>query len=114
VLGLTSFRSRSGVLNTSAYTGELTYSNVTSRERWQIPVDGLVVNGRQITIESNNRNAALRKPQAVIDTSSPYTYVPRRVANAVYDAIRDPNTAQSADGQYTVTDGRPAEVCPYA
>lgn len=104
--------SPSGIINSSAYTGEITYSNVTSRERWQIPVEGLAINGRQVAIESSNRNPALRTPQAVVDTSSPYIYVPRRVARAVYDIIRGENSAQGSDDLYQFNDGRSAEVRP--
>jgi hypothetical protein len=52
-----------GGINSSLFTGAINYIRVSEVKWWTIPMDSVVVNGQEITLPANTKNA-------IIDTGS--------------------------------------------
>ncbi|KAF9965444.1 hypothetical protein BGZ70_004844 [Mortierella alpina] len=75
-----------GGVDTTRFTGELTYVNCVSNRPWTIPVGGMTVNGRNINVAN-----AL----GTIDTGTTAMLMPQAVADAINSAI--PGSIKSAN-----------------
>lgn len=81
-----------GGVDSTKYTGSITYTPVTSKTYWQTHSDGIAVNGAIVTAGFDS----------AIDTGTTLIYVPTTVANALYAKIpgAGPSTADGT-GAYS-------------
>ncbi|SCV69993.1 BQ2448_1387 [Microbotryum intermedium] len=79
-----------GCIDSSKYSGYLSYTAVSDQGYWQVPSDGIAVNGVVVSGTSM---------QAAIDTGTTLIYVPTAVADKLYTSL---GAKKYADGSYTV------------
>ncbi|BGP25332.1 cathepsin D [Rhodotorula toruloides] len=81
-----------GCADSAKYTGQVTYVPVSAQSYWEIPADGISVDGQLVSGT---------KMSAAIDTGTTLIYVPTAVANALYSKIGGKAVA-GGGGQYHV------------
>ncbi|SGZ00133.1 BQ5605_C034g11326 [Microbotryum silenes-dioicae] len=79
-----------GCIDSSKYSGALSYTAVSDQGYWQVPSDGIAVNGAVVSGTSM---------QVAVDTGTTLIYVPVAVADKLYTSL---NAKKYADGSYTV------------
>lgn len=67
-----------GGVDTSKYTGDITWMDTVSKERWAIPLDGVAFNGMDLNISY---------PNATIDTGTSLIVVSSPVMEMVYGSL---------------------------
>ena len=67
-----------GSPDTAKYVGDLTYTAVSNKEFWQIPVDDVIVNGVPCKVTGNT---------AIIDTGTTYMLLPPNDAKQIHTQI---------------------------
>jgi cathepsin D len=75
-----------GELDSNQYEGDITYTSLTSRAYWTIPMDSLNVNGRTTSLSSSENVAA-------IDTGTTLVAGPPSVVRSIYEQIPGSVTA---------------------
>ncbi|BGP00205.1 Cathepsin D [Rhodotorula toruloides ATCC 204091] len=81
-----------GCADSAKYTGQLNYVPVSAQSYWEIPADGISVDGQVVSGT---------KMSAAIDTGTTLIYVPTAVANALYSKIGG-KAVSGGGGQYHV------------
>lgn len=102
----------SGSLNTSHYTGDINYIDVSEAAYWQIPVEGLSIQGTTISINTTTSSSSSNPfsssssttgyPQVAVDTGTTLISVPTTTAKAVFAAIDGAQAVQQSgyEGYY--------------
>ncbi|KAI1863957.1 uncharacterized protein JN550_009236 [Neoarthrinium moseri] len=80
-----------GATNPAKYTGDITYTSVTDKVSWSIPMDDVTVSGKSAGVKGKN---------AYIDTGTTYAFAAPADVAAVYKMIPD---SKSSDGGVTWT-----------
>jgi hypothetical protein len=80
-----------GGTNSSLYTGNINYINLTQAQYWMIPMTSIDVGTQAITLSGSNQNA-------VIDTGTTLIGGPKNVLDALYSQVPGsaPGTALSS------------------
>ncbi|KAK4704038.1 hypothetical protein P7C70_g2176, partial [Phenoliferia sp. Uapishka_3] len=80
-----------GCTDSSKYTGSITYTSVSTKGYWQVPMDGVAVNG--VLVSGTSVSAA-------IDTGTTLIYLPISAAAALYKSLGGVSTGTT--GHYSV------------
>lgn len=81
-----------GCTDSSKYSGDISWNAVSAKAYWEIPSDGITINGNVVSGTSF---------AAAIDTGTSLTYVPTAVAKALYAQIGG-TAANDGSGEYYV------------
>lgn len=75
-----------GYLNNTIFTGDIHYTDISAADEdyWRIPVNGLQVGGRSVSISVRGGQA----PEAAIDTGTTLIAIPTTAAAALYSKIQ--------------------------
>lgn len=104
---------RSGALNSSHYTGDINWINLSEALYWQIPCEGMTIQGTKIDINTTTTTASRNPfssgstttglPQVAVDTGTTLISVPSATAEAVFAAIDGATAVQERgyEGYYT-------------
>ena len=117
---------RSGALNSSHYTGDINWINLSEALYWQIPCEGMTIQGKTIDINTTtttqSRNpfssgsTTTGPPQVAVDTGTTLISVPSATAQAVFAAISGAAAVQERgyEGYYTFPCSTEVNVRPAA
>ncbi|GAA5993312.1 hypothetical protein JCM10908_001424 [Rhodotorula pacifica] len=82
-----------GCVDSSKYTGDISWNPVLSEGFWSVAMDGILINGTMV------QGTAVR---AALDSGTTLIQLPTTAANAFFAKIPGSRTSASADGSYVV------------